>query len=169
MRERSREYAARPEVKARRKTYIRQYHAAKKQSHPEWIAAERERGKAKQRAKRAKLKRDPVAYAAFLEKERQKKAGVMREVKVERELIDLVEAVGGFCPKWTDPTRRGAPDRIVMLPGRSVTFVELKRPVIGTVSGHQQRYHRDILSAGQRVIVLFSIQEVHEFMKSEGF
>ena len=93
----------------------------------------------------------------------------MREVKVEHWLVERVEAVGGFCPKWVDTSRRGAPDRIVMLPGRPVTFVELKRPVNGAVSKHQQQYHRDIVAAGQRVLVLNSIEAVDEFIKSEGF
>lgn len=169
IRERNKEYSRRPEVRARRKAYLQGYVANKKANHPEWVKAERDRSKAKQRAKRADLRRDPVAYAQFLEKERNKKAGVMRESKVESALVEMVELLGGFCPKWVDTTRRGAPDRIVMLPGRPVVFVELKRPTIRAVAKHQERYHSDIRSAGQRVVVLNSIDEVMEFIRSEGF
>ena len=48
------------------------------------------------------------------------------ESSIEKYLKRRVEAVGGLCWKWTSPGRIGVPDRIVMLKGGIVAFVELK-------------------------------------------
>lgn len=50
----------------------------------------------------------------------------MRESQIEKYLCRCVQAAGGYCWKWTSPGRRGVPDRIVLMPGGVVAFVELK-------------------------------------------
>lgn len=52
----------------------------------------------------------------------------MREKDVEQHLIDQAERQGGTAIKLTSPGRAGLPDRIVMLPGGRIAFVEVKRP-----------------------------------------
>lgn len=52
----------------------------------------------------------------------------MRERVVEARLRKAVEAAGGRCLKWVSPGAQGVPDRIVLLPGGRVAFVEVKRP-----------------------------------------
>lgn len=52
----------------------------------------------------------------------------MRESEVERYLKKQVEANGGKCWKWVSPGRIGVPDRIVIMPGGVIVFVELKAP-----------------------------------------
>lgn len=52
----------------------------------------------------------------------------MRESEVERYLKKQVEANGGKCWKWVSPGRIGVPDRIVIMPGGTIFFVELKSP-----------------------------------------
>lgn len=52
----------------------------------------------------------------------------MRESEIERYLKKQVETNGGKCWKWVSPGRRGVPDRIVIMPGGVVAFVELKAP-----------------------------------------
>ena len=52
----------------------------------------------------------------------------MREKEIESALVKLVKARGGICPKWVSPGFDGMPDRIVLLPGGHVGFVELKAP-----------------------------------------
>lgn len=52
----------------------------------------------------------------------------MRERDVERALVRAVQNRGGICPKWVSPGLDGVPDRIVMLPGGRIGFVELKAP-----------------------------------------
>lgn len=88
----------------------------------------------------------------------------MREAKVEQHLVESVEARGGMCPKFVDPGRRGAPDRLVLLPNHPTYYVELKRPKFGTLEPHQVRYHDRIRAAGQLVYVLWSIEDVDEFL-----
>lgn len=52
----------------------------------------------------------------------------MREKTVEQALIKAVQARNGICPKWVSPGLDGVPDRIVLLPGGKIGFVELKAP-----------------------------------------
>ena len=52
----------------------------------------------------------------------------MRERSVEASIIDMVTAAGGYCLKWVCPGRRGLPDRIILLPGAVIIFLEVKRP-----------------------------------------
>ena len=67
----------------------------------------------------------------------------IREHLVEAELLTRVEAMGGKCIKVQAIGRRGFFDRIVILPGGRVIFVELKRPVGGRLAPHQIWYMRE--------------------------
>ena len=55
----------------------------------------------------------------------------VKESVVETELVKRVRAIGGICEKTRVIGRRGLLDRVVVLPGNRVVFVELKRPVGG--------------------------------------
>lgn len=50
------------------------------------------------------------------------------EKEIERKLKTMIERHGGLCLKWVCPGWLGVPDRICLLPGGRVIFVELKRP-----------------------------------------
>lgn len=52
----------------------------------------------------------------------------MRESKIERALVDAVRKQGGIAFKFTSQTMNGIPDRLVLLPGGRIGFVELKAP-----------------------------------------
>lgn len=52
----------------------------------------------------------------------------MREKQIENKLIAEVKKCGGICPKWVSPGFDGVPDRIVLLPGMRIGFVEVKAP-----------------------------------------
>ena len=52
----------------------------------------------------------------------------MREREIERKLVQAVKAAGGFCPKLVSPGTDGMPDRMVLLPGGRIGFVEVKAP-----------------------------------------
>lgn len=89
----------------------------------------------------------------------------MFESKVESHLVAGVEAMGGKCPKLVDIGRLGFPDRTVLLPKHPVIFVEMKT-TDGTVKSWQQRYHDRLWSLGFRVEVLWTIEQVDEFLES---
>lgn len=52
----------------------------------------------------------------------------MLEKTIESALVKRVKALGGMCEKFTSPSKRSVPDRIVTLPGGRIIFVELKAP-----------------------------------------
>lgn len=90
--------------------------------------------------------------------------GLPTERVVEKYLVDAINARGGFCPKFRDLSRVGAPDRLVITPGNPIHFVELKRPKRGCVAPHQTRYHERLRACGQKVWVLSSIEDVDKFL-----
>ena len=52
----------------------------------------------------------------------------MREKTTEQKLVAAVKAAGGLALKFTSPGFDGVPDRIVLLPGGKMAFVEGKAP-----------------------------------------
>jgi hypothetical protein len=92
------------------------------------------------------------------------KKSSLTEADIERYLREQIEARGGLCVKFKDPARRGAPDRIVMLPGLPVHFVETKCTKFGRVASHQARYHRDLNRLGHEVYLLWSKEDVDRFL-----
>lgn len=70
---------------------------------------------------------------------------VKRESEIERALVSMVNGLGGRCMKWVCPGFSGVPDRICLIPGGHICFVETKRETGGKVSG-LQKYWRKVLS-----------------------
>lgn len=52
----------------------------------------------------------------------------MYESALERRLVSYVRSIGGRAFKWVSPGQVGVPDRICILPGGRIIFVELKAP-----------------------------------------
>lgn len=52
----------------------------------------------------------------------------MRESDIERRLVQGVKKLGGRAYKFVSPGNVGVPDRLVVLPGGVVLFVEVKAP-----------------------------------------
>lgn len=52
----------------------------------------------------------------------------MNEKFIEKKLVEAVKKKGGLAPKFVSPGLDGVPDRIVLLPGGHIAFVELKSP-----------------------------------------
>lgn len=75
--------------------------------------------------------------------------------------MDRVRSAGGLCWKWTSPSTVGVPDRICVLPGGRVAFVEVKRPG-GKLSAMQQRIIGLMRRLGAEVHVLESKEAVDE-------
>ncbi|HCR1107391.1 TPA: VRR-NUC domain-containing protein [Klebsiella aerogenes] len=76
----------------------------------------------------------------------------IREVAVEKPLVKAVERRGGLCLKFTSPGRRAVPDRLVLLPGGVVFFVECKAPGQKPTAA-QLREHARLRGLGFRVEV----------------
>lgn len=94
----------------------------------------------------------------------------MRERDVERYLVKLVKALGGEVRKVQWIGRRGAPDRLVMLPAdkcwhgaTNAVWVELKAPGV-KAKAYQLREHERMRSMGQHVLVIDSIEGVEELL-----
>lgn len=52
----------------------------------------------------------------------------MREKYIETKLVKTVKSMGGLAPKFVSPGLDGVPDRLVLLPGGKIAFIELKAP-----------------------------------------
>lgn len=52
----------------------------------------------------------------------------MREKIIEEHLVKAVKNSGGIAPKLVSPGFDGMPDRLVLLPGGKIGFVEVKAP-----------------------------------------
>ena len=69
----------------------------------------------------------------------------MLERDIEKKLIRPVKNLGGLCLKFETPGFTGVPDRIILLPGRHVLFVETKQP--GKKERARQVYVHGLLRA----------------------
>ena len=88
----------------------------------------------------------------------------MRESELESRFVREVKQIGGRAPKWVSPGTRGVPDRLVLLPGGRVLFVEMKAP--GKPLKPLQVWWSKILrSMGHRVYKIDSHEDIDQFIK----
>ena len=83
----------------------------------------------------------------------------MRETKIEAKLVQAVRFRGGICPKLLCPGYSGMPDRIALLPGGKLAFIEVKAP------GKQPRplqlsRHAMLRRLGYRVYVMDDVTQI---------
>ena len=83
----------------------------------------------------------------------------MKEKIIEQKLVNAVKDMGGSAPKFTSPGFDGMPDRIVLLPGGHMAFVEVKAP------GEKPRTlqlarHKLLRGLGFKVYVLDDEQQI---------
>lgn len=78
------------------------------------------------------------------------------EKEIEEKLRKMVEHHGGRCLKWVCPGWGGVPDRIVLLPGGRVIFVETKRPKGGVLSALQEKWQKWLTELGFECWVVWS-------------
>ena len=71
-----------------------------------------------------------------------------REASIEEYLKQRAEALGGVCIKLSPTGLRGVPDRLMVLSGPRVVFVELKRPSGGVISKLQHWWRARLLALG---------------------
>lgn len=92
----------------------------------------------------------------------------MKERDIEKYLVNRVKELGGEVRKVKWIGRRGAPDRLVMLPMKSLytrtaIWVELKAPGVKP-EAYQIREHERMRAMGQTVAVIDSIEGVDELL-----
>lgn len=92
----------------------------------------------------------------------------MKESKVEEILRQEVRKLGGIAYKWVSPGNAGVPDRIVIFPGRSPVFVEMKAEK-GVLSDLQQMQIARLKKLGQKVAVVYGIDGLIQFFQDQGF
>ena len=88
----------------------------------------------------------------------------MYERTIEQKLAARVKAMGGIAPKFTSPGFDGMPDRLVLLPGGRMGFVELKAP------GRKPRplqlvRHRLLQRLGFNVYVIDEINQIDSVLE----
>ena len=88
------------------------------------------------------------------------------ENEVEGHLRRLVEKAGGLCVKFLPDFARGFPDRIVLLPGGVLVWVETKRPQGGVLSPVQKVQHVLLRRLGQRVEVVWTKDQADDLIDS---
>ena len=83
----------------------------------------------------------------------------MRENTIEHDLVMEVKRVGGLALKFVSPGFDGVPDRLVLLQGGKMGFVEVKAP-----GKHprplQEARHRLLRRLGFKVYVLDGIEQI---------
>lgn len=87
----------------------------------------------------------------------------MKESEIEARLVRGVEALGGRAYKFVSPGNVGVPDRLVVLPGGTVAFVELKTDT-GRLSPMQARQIRRLRELSADVTVVRGAEGVERFL-----
>ncbi|MBZ9690871.1 VRR-NUC domain-containing protein [Clostridium sp. M14] len=89
----------------------------------------------------------------------------MEESRVENYLKRRVEKLGGKAYKWAPVGVVGVPDRMVLLPGGKVIFVELKAP--GKKARKIQEYRaKQLRGLGFQVECLDTIEKIDRLIQN---
>ena len=87
----------------------------------------------------------------------------MREKEIELQLVKAVKNKGGRAVKFMSPGFDGMPDRLVLLPGGTCGFVEVKAP--GKKPRALQVVRHEMLKAwGFKVYVLDAKEQIEEII-----
>lgn len=83
----------------------------------------------------------------------------MAEKDIERFLVNGVKKLGGVAYKFVSPGNAGVPDRLIVMPGGRVYFVELKTDA-GYATVLQKRQMDRLLRLGCDVKLVCGLDEV---------
>lgn len=87
----------------------------------------------------------------------------MNESIIEQRLKKEIEKIGGKALKFISPGVAGVPDRMVLMPGGVIIFVELKAP--GKKLRAMQEYRsKELKQLGFRVECIDSIDKIKELV-----
>lgn len=87
------------------------------------------------------------------------------EKDIEQKLRKKIATLGGFCLKWVCPGWSGVPDRIILLPGARIYFVETKRPKGGKLSAMQLKWREWLTKLGFSCWTVWTFEELEEFLR----
>ena len=85
------------------------------------------------------------------------------EGSLERDLRKAVESVGGLCIKLPAILYRGIPDRLILLPGARICFVELKARR-GRFSEPQDEFRKILFTLGFKWYMIRGRNQLEEFI-----
>ena len=81
------------------------------------------------------------------------------EAYIEQRLRKQVEQRGGLCLKFVSPGCSGVPDRLALMPGGRLAFIEVKRPGAKPRKLQELR-HKQLRGLGFPVYVVDSLDSV---------
>ena len=84
----------------------------------------------------------------------------MRESEIEKYFVACVKKLGGYAEKFSSPSRRSVPDRLVTFPRGRVSFVELKATGKKPTKA-QERDHKRRRKMGFRVFVVDNNEDAY--------
>lgn len=88
----------------------------------------------------------------------------MNEKLIEKKLRYEVKKLGGLALKFSSPYHRGIPDRIVLMPGGRISFVEIKttgkKPTL-----LQEKAITELRAMGFKAEVIDSQETLNKFLK----
>lgn len=85
------------------------------------------------------------------------------EKQIEALLTYGVKKIGGVAYKFVSPGNSGVPDRIIVMPGGKIYFVELKR-TDGKLTCLQSRQINRLQRLGCETVVLYGNVDVSNFL-----
>lgn len=92
----------------------------------------------------------------------------MREVSIEKYLVESVRRAGGVALKLVPFACKGVPDRCIILPGPWIVFCELKRPRGGRISEHQHWWRDKLIALGCEFRFVHTKAEVDTLLADPG-
>ena len=88
----------------------------------------------------------------------------MLEKEIEKKFREKVKAAGGRAYKFTSPGNSGVPDRLVVLPGGRIGFIELKQTG-KQPSKLQERQMEKLKDLGCRVSILDRTEDIDDVIE----
>lgn len=83
----------------------------------------------------------------------------MMERAIEQHFVAETKKRGGLALKFVSPGMDGVPDRIVLLPGGKIAFVEMKAPG-KALRPLQQRRAKQLIALGFQVFCVDRIEQI---------
>ncbi|MGI6349899.1 MAG: VRR-NUC domain-containing protein [Eubacteriales bacterium] len=88
----------------------------------------------------------------------------MTEKQIESYLRDEVKKAGGIAYKFVSPGNAGVPDRLVVMPGGKILFVELKAPTGKPTTLQELQMHR-LAALGAEVFIIRGKEQIDELIE----